>query len=88
MARAIVRHSLEAGHVPQRNRIRNALEDAGFQKIGTSSYEADAVDTGSIIAALQVLLTQLDQLPDGAIDHLWIYLDLPGQEVIPAPDPN
>lgn len=68
--------------------IRHALQDAGFHKIGTSSYEADGTDTVSVLQALQVLLTQLEQLPDGAIEHVWIYLDLPGQEVVPAADPG
>jgi len=40
MARAIVRFSIQAGQIPLRNQVRSALQDAGFTKIGTSTFDA------------------------------------------------
>lgn len=77
MARAIVRHSIEQGHVPVRAEIMRVLTAGGFEKTGTSTWEADVVDRHSIAATLKKVLDLLDGLPDGAMDHLWIYFDQP-----------
>lgn len=86
MARAIFRHSLEAGHVPVRNQIRTVLEQAGFERIGTGSFEAENLSRHAITAALQQVLAILDDLPDGAMDHVWIYFDQPELDIRLDPD--
>jgi len=85
MARAIFRHSLQQGYAQQRTQVRNLLEAAGFERIGTSSYEADEIPRAAVIQTLRQVFDVLDALPDGVVDHVWIYFDQPDPD---APDPN
>ncbi len=79
VARAIVRFSLDGDYGSRAtNKARKVLEDAGFDKIGTASYEVDGPSQEDIIAALDATLQILRSLPGGAtLDHLWVYLDEP-----------
>lgn len=74
MARAIVRFSIEAGQVRLRNQVRHALQDGGFTRIGTSSYEAPDLPLIDIAAVLNDMVTRLS---GARLDHLWIYVDVP-----------
>jgi hypothetical protein len=78
-ARAIVRYSIndEKSNVTG-NQASQILEDAGFAKIGTASFEADVPDQEALVDALSRLLVILRNPPGGGrLDHLWIYLDHP-----------
>jgi hypothetical protein len=84
MARAVVRFSLNYGEANKKAgtkataSARKILTGAGFEKIGTSSYEADGQSHTSLTIALGRLLLDFDQLPRGVkLDHLWVYLDAP-----------
>ncbi len=77
MARAIVRFSIQSGQVRLRNQVRNALEAAGFTRIGTSSFESPDAPLGELTPALTALLGQLST---SRLDHLWIYVDKPDDE--------
>lgn len=63
--------------MPVRGDIMKVLAAGGFEKTGTSTWEADVVDRHSITATLKSVLDLLDGLPDRAMDHLWIYFDQP-----------
>ena len=79
MARAIVRFSIngEQSNVTG-NQIRTLLENNGFDRVGTASYDADEMGTDQIVAALGELLQVLENPPGGGhLDHLWIYVDTP-----------
>jgi len=79
MARAIIRFSIdgETTNVTG-NQIRTLLQDNGFDKIGTASYDADGMAAVQIVAVLRELLPILEAPPGGGqLDHLWIYLDQP-----------
>ena len=79
MARAIIRFSIdnESSNVTG-NQIRDLLQDKGFDKIGTASFDTDGMDTASIVAVLRELLPILETPPGGGrLDHLWIYVDQP-----------
>jgi hypothetical protein len=78
-ARAIVRYSIngETSNVTG-NEAAKVLKDAGFDRIGTASWEGDIPDQGAVVDALQKLVTILRDPPGGGrLDHLWIYLDHP-----------
>lgn len=79
MARAIVRLSLDNDYgSANTNLARLILEDAGFEKTGTATYEADAPGTDDLLIALQKIVAVLQNLSGGvSLDHLWIYVDVP-----------
>lgn len=72
MARAIVRYSFGSDDVPVRNSMRGGLEEAGFERIGTGSFEG----TGSRSDLLDALASALTEARTAQVlDHLWIYVD-------------
>jgi hypothetical protein len=75
MARAIVRYSFGSEDVPVRNTVRAELESAGFQRIGTGSFEGKGL-RNDLIGALTRALAAADEAD--TLDHVWIYLDEPG----------
>lgn len=77
MARAIVRYSLASTAADRRARgdVRTRLDDAGFHKIGTASWEASGIALADLASALQDVLRIVEGT--GSLDHLWIYLDNP-----------
>ena len=84
MARAIIRFSIQAGQVQLRNKVRNALEDAVFTKIGTSCCEAPDLPLTEVLTALNVMTTKL---ATAKLDHLWIYVDqLDSTDPLPTVD--
>ena len=83
MGRAIIRFSMDndRSHVTG-NLVRKELTDAGFEKIGTASFEADDLPQDQIFDALNKAVKILRDAPGGGtLDHLWIYVDQ-------LPDPN
>jgi hypothetical protein len=81
MARAIIRFSLDgvgASTVGTRAEAKSALEQVGFESIGTSSYEADNPNQTVLVDGLRQALDIFEHAPAGvSLDHLWIYLDSP-----------
>jgi hypothetical protein len=79
MARAIVRYSINGeSRNTTGNAARSALQEGGFEKIGTGSFEADGITMPGAISALADLLTVLLDPPGGGtVDHLWVYVDEP-----------
>jgi hypothetical protein len=85
MARAIVRYSCNntAGKYAAekaRKDMRDALESAGFQRVGaagkgTASWEVQGTPTAQIGAALGQIMQVVQGLAPGVLDHLWIYCD-------------
>lgn len=77
MARAIVRCSLTDDYGSAgRNAAVAILEQAGFEWIGTFSFERRGGDVDDILVTLMDLLTQLGQLPGNTtLNHLWVYID-------------
>lgn len=77
MARAILRWSVSG----EKNNatglaVRKTVEQAGFERRGTGSWEADGPGTSDLIDALQQALDDLRAAPGGGrVDHVWIYLD-------------
>jgi hypothetical protein len=53
----------------------DALKAANFVKIGTATWEGDAAGVAPLAKALRASLRVAANPPDGALDHLWIYLD-------------
>jgi hypothetical protein len=80
MARAIVRYSFDGDRRASRQAIRDALRAAGFVRIGTGSFEADAAALGPLVAALKTSLDVAADPPEGELDHLWIYIDRGAQD--------
>ncbi len=77
MARAIVRFSIQKNQKPLRGQVLRALRGAGFRRIGTSSFESSDVPLPDLAPALTELV---ERLATGRLDHLWIYVDVPGIE--------
>lgn len=79
MARSIVRYSIDGEKTNATgNEARKILESAGFEKIGTASFEALDVDQAILLAALAQLTNLFANPPGGGrVDHLWVYLDEP-----------
>ena len=79
MARAIIRYSLDSdASNATGNQIRTDLEAAGFEKIGTASFEAWGIAQGDALNALDALFETLKNPPGGGnLDHLWVYFDDP-----------
>lgn len=77
MARAIVRYSFGSGDVPVRNAVRGELEAAGFERIGTGSFEGQG-SRGDLLNALIRALTAAGEA--AVLDHVWIYLDEPDEQ--------
>jgi hypothetical protein len=82
MARAIIRYSLEgdsAGTKRTRNSIRERLAGAGFEHLGTGSWEFRGAELGALIAQLRGVLEEVENLPpDSDLDHIWLYIDRVG----------
>jgi hypothetical protein len=78
MARAIIRYSLDGDASNQTgNEARSILEGAGFDRIGTASFEGDC-DQAAMLATLEQLIDVLRRAPGGGtLDHLWVYVDVP-----------
>jgi hypothetical protein len=54
------------------------LQDNGFDRVGTASYDVEGMNTDSIVEVLQDLLAIFRNPPGGGeLDHLWIYVDQP-----------
>lgn len=78
MARAIVRYSFDGGAKGARTKVRNALRSAGFEEVGTASFEVRDAPCADVVEALHEILDIVKEPPAGVrIDHLWIYLDEP-----------
>ena len=78
MARAIIRYSFDRDNGTTNTQIRNMLEAKGFDKIGTSSFEADNLPQPSILDALEEVVDLIRVAPGGGtLDHLWVYVDEP-----------
>lgn len=76
MARAIMRYSLAAEGTNARSEFRSRLDAAGFEKLGTASWEAVDGDVLVLVDAIRDILAILAR--SGSLDHLWIYLDEAG----------
>ena len=76
MARAIVRFSLVGDNSTTSTYARNMLEEAGFHRIGTSSFEAES-EVNSLLEAIASLLLDHLRSPRGGgqLGHLWVYVD-------------
>lgn len=57
-----------------RNRAGAILRNAGFERIGTATYEAQQLDLGTAIDAARNALAELGT---SKIDNLWVYIDQP-----------
>jgi hypothetical protein len=78
VVRAIVRYSFDGGAKGARTKVRKALRAAGFQEVGTASFELRDAPCADIVEALHEVLDIVKDPPAGVrIDHLWIYLDEP-----------
>lgn len=77
MARGIVRWSIGGENNNATGlRIRKVLEDAGFDRMGTGTWEADGPPTADVIDAIQDALDLMKHPPGGGqLDHVWIYVD-------------
>ncbi len=73
---------MQAGQVHLRSQVRNALQGAGFDHIGTSSFEAQGVPLPELAAAINAMV---DRLSTSQLDHLWIYVDVPEEDVVDEP---
>lgn len=83
MARAIIRYSFNGPteqSSPKRTAVRNMLRDAGFQRLGTASFEIRGADLADVVDQLQRVLVEIRSLPEGGcgLDPLWIYVDESG----------
>jgi hypothetical protein len=76
MARAIVRYSFDDGK-DTRQTIRDQLQAAGFEKIGTASFEKKQGSRDDLVDTLTSVLGCAKGSEGGTLDHLWIYLDDP-----------
>lgn len=76
MARATIRYSFDNEQSNlSGNKARGALEEAGFSRNGTASWEAYGSIT-DLVDAIRNLLTVVEAPPGrGGLDHVWIYLD-------------
>ncbi len=84
--RTIIRYSIN-GETDNRlgNKLRAALEESGFGKIGTASWEHPDIDIEKL-ANVMSTFWDLAGNPQGAagagasaaVDHVWIYSDEPG----------
>jgi len=79
MARAIVRYSINGEQTNATgNAVRKLLQDAGFDRVGTASFEAFGPPQPILVAALRDALDILENpLGGGELDHLWLYVDDP-----------
>lgn len=76
MARAILRYSFDGASQNVRNRIRSLLEDAGFRRTGTGSWEAEGTPA-ALMEALRNVMSLIEREAGGQLDHLWINVDQP-----------
>jgi hypothetical protein len=76
MARAVIRYGGGSDEDSKRLRgqIRDALADAGFDKVGTSSWNVERVPLGSICDALQRVATIIGSKSD-SLEQLWVMVD-------------
>ncbi len=81
MPRAIIRFSLNGDYgSAKRNAMVPHLETWGFYHTGTGTWEADDIpEHGFLIAVANMLLAMNETRGDGTLDHLWVYLDRPGE---------
>jgi hypothetical protein len=79
VARAIVRYSLQNDTGSAiRNTIVPILQQAGFQDIGTGSWEASGVPQNQLVDAVRQVLSIIPNPPGpGTLDHVWVVLDDP-----------
>lgn len=86
MARAIVRYSCNsapAGKVAAeqaRAKMRSTLEAANFARVGvagkgTACWERTNGASPVLANAVSQVLAVVVQLPNGVLDHLWVYMD-------------
>jgi hypothetical protein len=56
--------------------VRKALEDEGFDLVGTGSYEREGASFADLADALTSALAILKAMPGGGkVDHVWTYVD-------------
>ncbi len=79
MARAIIRWSVNGERSNQTgNEVVGRLQQAGFERVGTASYEVDGAPMRHLVAALRDALDVLERpIGGGRLDHLWVYVDNP-----------
>ena len=77
MARAIIRYSFAGEEKQRRTALREGLEAAGFERIGTALFEATGTPA-ELTEALQEALTIVAETDDAGFDHLWLYMDRTG----------
>ena len=82
MARAIIRYSFGTPDTDARKAIRDALDDADFERIGTGTFQGEG-ERRALIDALTEALAAADSAE--TLDHLWIYLDEPDEPDDPEP---
>lgn len=75
MARAIIRWSVNGERSNETgNALGRILKDAGFEKIGTASWEASGGSQLQMIVALGNVIVELGKR-EAQLDHLWTYID-------------
>jgi len=77
--RCIIRISFDGDDGRSTNQVRGLLENSGFVRIGTGSFDANDIPELDALETLQALSDALEHRDGpGRLDHLWVYLDDPG----------
>lgn len=75
MHRVFFRCSLDGADGNTTNAFRQRLEDAGFEKVGTSAYEHAGISAADLASALSRFWSDVQALPQGVrVDHVWMYV--------------
>ena len=83
--RAIIRYSVDGDSSNRtENEFRGLLEEAGFQKIGTASFEHSDIGGNELGAVMESFWhvardpqSQAGADPGAHLDHVWFYADEP-----------
>jgi hypothetical protein len=77
MARAIIRLSINGeSDNNTNNAVRATLQDEGFIRIGTNSYEISGASFDDIADCVIAAFGILKKMPGGgSVDHVWSYVD-------------